>query len=449
MLALDKKREIVHFFTESSDCFEINFLQLKQLLNIQLPESFLQDINANLSDNLQILYDINYNELGYIGGVILTEGAVDDTLIRFKRRGLYCFNKNINQYNNFDYNQQINKASILLRKAFLSKNLNFLIGSGCSLPVIPLMGQTFHDIKSKHSSIPLGSFDGDSSDIEGYLNWLNTAISFYEKDPANSYGAEHYKYWFDLVKNELFSSIVNYDDEGKSEITRKNYLDFYNTIFSIRYDKDFSPVNIYTTNYDLFNEETMETLNIEYTNGFSGTVNRRFNPAVFNYRLVDDENRYKDKWSVIKKYVKLYKLHGSIDWYFNDTSVRQSNLNVDSENVVIYPTMSKHLETQQSPYSELLRAFTINLQKPDSTLIVLGYGFPDEHLNQLIGQALSNEDFTLIIIGDIEEVKVNEFYAKYKHQPNIFIIGGTIDGLNDGHYFSNFIKIVGGNSHEE
>ena len=85
----------------------------------------------------------------------------------------------------------------------------------------------------------------------------------------------------------------------------------------------------------------------------------------------------------------------------------------------------------------------MNLQKPNSVLIVLGFGFPDEHINQLIEQALNNEDFILLIFGDDEETNITSFYNRNKMKPNIHLIGGNYrDELKKGklHYFENIIQ---------
>lgn len=335
----------------------------------------------------------------------------------------------------------------------MSKNLNILIGSGCSVPAVPLMESTFNKIKADNQGLFLGNFDGDSSDIEGYLNWLNTGIKFIEDYPdyeKKSTNLTKYKSSFLTTKKELLNTIPkDYNELNKvEEAVKNNYITFYNLLFSIRGIKNYSPANIFTTNYDLFNEVALESLAIHYTNGFRGNVQRIFDPTVFQLRLVDDQHRYKDRWSVIRNYLKLYKIHGSIDWYFDDDKVVQKSPNEDTENVVIYPTINKHFETQQTPYSEMFRALSISLQKPDSTLLILGYGFPDQHINQLISQALSNEDFSLIIFGNKNEPNAATFIASHQHKPNLHFIGGKIHQDGDGHHFSNVLSYLAGDQGE-
>lgn len=365
------------------------------------------------------------------------------------KRVLYHLRTGSDQLEGLSFLDQKGQVKKLLNDCLMSKNLNILIGSGCSVPAVPLMGSTFNKIKAANQDLFLGNFDGESSDIEGYLNWLNTGIKFIEDYPE--YGEkytnlEKYKGSFLTTKQGLLDTIPREYTEVNNvqKEVKKNYITFYNLLFSIRGIKNYSPANIFTTNYDLFNEVALESLSIHYTNGFRGSVKRIFDPTVFQLRLVDDQHRYKDRWSVIRNYVKLYKIHGSIDWYFDNDEVVQKSPNADTENVVIYPTINKHFETQQTPYSEMFRALSISLQNPDSTLLILGYGFPDQHINQLISQALSNEDFSLIIFGNKEESNVETFLQSHQHKPNLHFIGGTVNNDGDGHHFSNVINYMVG-----
>lgn len=361
---------------------------------------------------------------------------------------------------NKSFDEQKKYISSQLNLQFNSENLHILIGSGCSLPAIPLMGHTFQKVKELvEVREVLGKFGGDSQDIEGYLNWLRTAMIFYDPETSDF---KKFEQAYNFTKMELLKSInLNYHDDiddhssdgdKKTKASLENYLKFYSGIFAQREFKKLSPINVFTTNYDLFNEVAMELLRIHYTNGFRGSVNRTFDPSEFRLRLVDDENRYKDKWNALRRYVKLYKIHGSIDWKFNHKlrEIVQSNVNLDEYmDVMIYPTVNKHYESQQTPYSELFREFTINLQKKNSTLIVLGYGFPDDHINQLISQSLNNEDFTLIIFGNKNETNAAKFIEQHREKHNLHFIGGNNGSEANGHHFNKVIEYLGNGEKNE
>ncbi|AIC92711.1 SIR2 family protein [Shouchella lehensis] len=363
--------------------------------------------------------------------------------------GLYYYRQGENIYREYELNEQLSDLGDLVKNYCNSENLHFLIGSGCSLPSIKLMGETFKTIKTNelNSNLQiLGKFsEEDNLDIESYLNWLSNAIVFYDENEEG----EKFREAFNSTKRALVKSInQNYEDlsNEKTRNTLNNYKEFYNNIFMQREYFKKSPVNIFTTNYDLFNEVAMEQLSINYTNGFRGTVNRVFDPSAFRLRLVDDENRYKDKWDIVRKYIKLYKIHGSIDWKLgaDSNNIYQSYVSEDNyRDVMIYPTINKHYETLQTPYSELFREFATNLQKINSTLFVIGYGFPDNHINQMISQSLNNDHFNLIVFGDREEMGAQEFIKLHSDKPNFHFIGGTLDNDgNKGHYFANVIKYL-------
>lgn len=75
---------------------------------------------------------------------------------------------------------------------------------------------------------------------------------------------------------------------------------------------------VFTTNYDHFSELAMDRLGIPYANGFSGVVERRFNPAIFRYALAEQLDVASRKWTAVDAFVYLCKLHGSVTWTEDD-----------------------------------------------------------------------------------------------------------------------------------
>lgn len=360
------------------------------------------------------------------------------------------YHKRLDQNLLDDYDNDEAKIAEIKRfvgKLLLSKNLNILVGSGCSINAIPLMGKTFAEVKPKLDVSTLGEF-AETDDIEGYLNWLISAINFH-----NGVEKDKFQESFNSSIDALVDSMPSFDEYNQNEDSStgiykamKNYQLFYNAIFTKRDNSPIplAPINIFTTNYDLFNENALDNINIHYSLGFQGGMKRVFNPSMFNLRYVDTENKFKQKWNPVRRFAKLYKLHGSTNWLSEGDKVFLTDKVIKStDQVMIYPSYVKHDITNQTPYSELFRELTLNLQKPNSVLIVLGFGFPDEHINQLIEQALNNEDFILLIFGDDEEGKVSSFYNRNKMKPNIHLIGGDYQKKQEKgklHYFENIIQ---------
>jgi hypothetical protein len=200
---------------------------------------------------------------------------------------------------------------------------------------------------------------------------------------------------------------------------------------------------VFTTNYDLFNETAMDRLGLPYANGFSGVIERRFNPATFRYALAEQLDLTSRKWSAVDGFVYLCKLHGSISWTEDDHGlfpIRELWPTDAPSKVMIFPTPAKQNSSLGSPYADLFREFQSRIVREQSVLITAGYAFGDEHLNNIIYQALTIPTFRLIIFAD---PAAGGDLAKLRAlgDPRIWIIGG--DGPAPGrraHYFDTIIE---------
>jgi hypothetical protein len=66
------------------------------------------------------------------------------------------------------------------------------------------------------------------------------------------------------------------------------------------------------------------------------------------------------------------------------------------DRVLILPNTQKYLATSGYIHGELVRRFTEFLGRPQTTLVVAGYSFNDEHLNRVVRSALNNPTLHLI-----------------------------------------------------
>lgn len=202
---------------------------------------------------------------------------------------------------------------------------------------------------------------------------------------------------------------------------------------------------VFTTNYDLFNETAMDRLGLPYANGFSGVVERRFNPATFRYALAEQLDLTNRKWSAVDGFVYLCKIHGSISWTEDEHGlfpIRETAVSKGQEpgKVMIYPTPAKQNSSLGSPYADLFREFQSRIVREQSVLFTMGYAFGDEHINNIIYQALTIPTFRLIIFADPnlqgEVAKLREL-----NDPRIWIIGGSgPEADRKAHYFDTIIE---------
>ncbi|MFD9899687.1 SIR2 family protein [Mesorhizobium sp. NPDC059054] len=233
--------------------------------------------------------------------------------------------------------------------------------------------------------------------------------------------------------------------EGPFSNGDHSVLDLYESFYRrlVLRDRSLPRPWVFTTNYDLFNERAMDRLGLPYSNGFSGVVERRFNPATFRYALAEQLDLTNRKWSAVDGFVYLCKLHGSISWTEDDHGlfpIRETWPQTSPSKVMIFPTPAKQNSSLGSPYSDLFREFQSRVVREQSVLITMGYAFGDEHLNNIIYQALTIPTFRLIIYADPNS---GGEIAKLRAlgDPRIWIIGGP--GPTDGapaHYFSTIVE---------
>ncbi len=219
------------------------------------------------------------------------------------------------------------------------------------------------------------------------------------------------------------------------------YESFYRKL--VMRDRSLPRPWVFTTNYDLFNERAMDRLGLPYANGFSGVVERRFNPSTFRYALAEQLDLSNRKWSAVDGFVYLCKLHGSISWTEDDHGLFPIRETMPADvpgKVLIYPTPAKQNSSLGSPYADLFREFQARIVREQSVLITAGFAFGDEHLNNIIYQALTIPTFRLIVFADpSSKGEIAKLIAL--NDPRIWIIGG--DGPVDSsraHYFNTIVE---------
>jgi len=329
------------------------------------------------------------------------------------------------------------------------KNVSFLLGAGASSDSIPSM-------KTMQKKIAKSIDDGlddeiitlykniDSDNLERKLtilhakkHYLQGITSADEKETSNV---------VNLIKHIENSMYEEINIELTSADTTKSlnlYKQFYQKT-TLR-NKDLSRVNIFTTNNDLLNEKALDTLNINYNNGFGGGLERVFNPARFHYTFSKKIDANLEKFEPLENMVYLYKLHGSISWIeqegnslFNihEVAVTGGEPKGDEIHVLIYPTPMKQSQSLGTPYADIIREFQTKLSQPNSVIFIIGYSFSDEHINNIIYQALaSNSSISVVIFGEFKDCQL----AKIKDS-RIYRIYGTDKENKTIHYFEYIVE---------
>jgi hypothetical protein len=161
-------------------------------------------------------------------------------------------------------------------------------------------------------------------------------------------------------------------------------------------------VKLFTTNYDLCLETAAARLGVVLVDGFSHAAVQRFNRDHFQHDIVRRSSKG-NKADYLDGVLHSYKLHGSVDWrrQLDGVVIRsQSHSSDDLRPVLIYPRSTKYQEAFETPYLDMFAALQEALREPDTTMIVSGFGFADDHISAPIWSAIETNLSLRVILCD-------------------------------------------------
>lgn len=309
-----------------------------------------------------------------------------------------------------------------LQKAVQSANLNFLIGSGCSLPAIKTLGTIEKDVQElintgKDTEADKLIFEFLEPFIETTKALINSTL-----DTDQSSTIDNYRKFIEAISRILF--------ERKSNILHKQ-------------------ATIFSTNYDLFIEKAAEdfTDSLIFNDGFKRTPSLnsvfKFSTAEFFNAVYNTGNLY--NYQVEVPSVNLIKLHGSLNWQIMDRNIIHSleylseeeklpegEKHIDSTGTknlsdlidlfsIILPKKDKFKETLLNQiHYDLLRIYANELDKENTLLIAEGFSFEDEHIFAITKRALKNPTLKLTIF--CFDNNPSEYEDKFSSYNNVEIV---------------------------
>jgi hypothetical protein len=186
-------------------------------------------------------------------------------------------------------------------------------------------------------------------------------------------------------------------------------------------DSNLGRTHLFTLNYDTLFEQALELLGIQYFDGFTGRADARFDPSVYGLDIYYPGEVSEGRVRRFDKFLHLYKLHGSIHWEVRSGELRARHpdltdigvyrtltdtdkaaaleqLSAKLPTVGILPTANKFAETLSMPFAHLFRSLQVRLSVPQTFLLILGYGFGDDHVTRIIETALMNPSLIMLVV---------------------------------------------------
>jgi hypothetical protein len=231
------------------------------------------------------------------------------------------------------------------------------------------------------------------------------------------------------LDNEVCRLIADSVDKGLPA-HRCAYHRFASWVGGIR---RLAPIDIFTPNYDLLFEEAFERQRIPHFDGFVGSREPFFDVASI------------EQDSIPKRWARLWKLHGSINWQLGDDGhVFRTQGRAEAGKAMIFPSHLKYDQSRRMPYLAMidrLRAFfkatsaTQGLGPP--VLVVCGYSFSDDHLNEVLLDGLrGNPVAHSFVLGFETLAESNKVLEFARDQPNLTLIArdGAVVGTREAKY---------------
>ena len=105
--------------------------------------------------------------------------------------------------------------------------------------------------------------------------------------------------------------------------------------------------------------------------------------------------------------------------------------------LIVYPASDKYESSYEQPYFEMMSRFQQALRRENTLLIVLGFGFRDKHIQNVILEAVNqNPSFQLVIVNynrnkTIDREELKEYFDGNEVKRNVSIVFDTFKNFTE------------------
>jgi len=185
-----------------------------------------------------------------------------------------------------------------------------------------------------------------------------------------------------------------------------------------------APVEIFTTNYDLLIEQGLEAQRAPFFDGFIGTRRPFLDIAAI------EQDQLPARWT------RLWKLHGSINWQFEKgAGVIRRIGGPAGGSALIHPSHLKYEQSRRMPYLIMIDRLRSFLRKPSAVLVVSGYSFGDDHINECLVEGLRSNPSAVVfglLFGPLDGYTHAHDFATTATNLKLLARDGAIVGARKG-----------------
>lgn len=153
-------------------------------------------------------------------------------------------------------------------------------------------------------------------------------------------------------------------------------------------------IDIITTNYDRFAEYSSELADANTYLGFTHGLMGRFIANLNENVKLNFPNR--------SSQVNIYKVHGSLDWFWDNNNIPVSiplaNKILDNfKPSIVTPGVTKYRITHEDPFRTIMALSDQAILK-SSSILCIGYGFSDEHVQPKLIKVVKEKSIPIVVI---------------------------------------------------
>lgn len=158
-------------------------------------------------------------------------------------------------------------------------------------------------------------------------------------------------------------------------------------------------VEVVTTNYDCLVEMAAEVAGIGVDCQFLGQIYGEWNPNASRQslmRIVHKASNRKGTRTVPRKHVRVFKPHGSVDWYLHDGRPIRCTRPVSLLRLMITPGAAKYLKGYDQPFDRHRDDANRAIDRA-ARFLIIGYGFNDQQLETHLRPKLKDGAVVIIL----------------------------------------------------
>lgn len=316
-----------------------------------------------------------------------------------------------------------------------SKNIGFFFGAGTSCALnIPNIEQLTEEIESKLEGDYKTNFTKINEDlktsiadrninVEDILNHIRRI-----KEITGELDSKNYQGISGEVAKALDITICKFiyqiiaEKESKADISQTKKFFAWLSMLNREFSKE-----IFTTNYDLIIEKSLEACQIPYFDGFVGS----YEPFFWQESI----DQFVGKNDLTQNWIRLWKIHGSLSWFWKfdpktkaQRIIRKGNIDkieTEKNELVVYPSKDKYDSSKKQPFIAYFDRLKNYLLRGELLFIFSGYSFSDQHINEVIFNCLRQNNRLTALVFFFQDSEVENLYKLTSTYLNLTVFGPT------------------------